>query len=111
MWRMVEGRRAVRELAGLALRSAVLCLAIAPAAPAGVDGDGPELAPPSEMPKDAKPAAPARPPGPEPPPPHASTSDPSARQEAAWHACTQKFRRLISFASYMMVCSSAGTQS
>lgn len=61
MRRMVEGRQAVRELADFALRSAVLCLAIAPAALAGIDGDGPELAPPSEMPKTARPAARARP--------------------------------------------------
>ena len=48
MRRMVEGRRAVRERADFALRSAVLCLAIAPVALAGGDGDddGPELAPP-----------------------------------------------------------------
>jgi hypothetical protein len=61
MRRMVEGKQAVRGLADSALRSAVLVLAIGPGAWAIGDGDGPELAPPSEMPKTAKPVAPARP--------------------------------------------------
>jgi hypothetical protein len=65
MRRMVEGRQAVRGLTGFALRSALLVLAIGPGARATVDvdgnGDGPELSPPSEMPKTAKPLAPARP--------------------------------------------------
>ncbi len=61
MARMVEGRWAGRPLAGLALSSAALVLAVAAWSPGSDgDGEGPELAPPSGMPAIAQPVPPAR---------------------------------------------------